>query len=422
MNNSSFKLTLFLPGLLVAATGVGAGDLATAGFAGMKLGTTVLWAIVFGAALKYVLNEGLARWQLATGQTLLEGIFTKLPKPMGWLLLLYFVPWSFFTAKALVVACGVTATAMLPDDVAASRNWVPILAGIHALVIGLLVWRGGFKLFERLMAVGVGIMFVAVIVTAGVLGFSPASVASGLVPSLPSAAETPGGFAWTIALIGGVGGTLTILGYGYWIREHQREGLEQLKTCRLDLAVAYTATGLFGIAMVLIASRLHGIDGKGAALVVGVANELAVAIGPVGRWVFLIGAWAAVVSSVMGVFQVVPLFFRDMVSHAMPQQQASEPASSSNAAWSPNPHLWLAFLVLIPLPFLQERFDVVQKYYAVFGALLMPYLAVVLLLLNRERWVKDKIARHGPITLLGLLVTLGFFVMVAWRKIAATVF
>ena len=38
-------LVLFGPGLLVAATGVGAGDLATAGFAGAKIGLAVAWAI-----------------------------------------------------------------------------------------------------------------------------------------------------------------------------------------------------------------------------------------------------------------------------------------------------------------------------------------------------------------------------------------
>jgi uncharacterized membrane protein len=61
------------PGLLLAATGVGAGDLATASFVGGLLGTAVLWAVIFGAFLKFVVTEGLARWQLATGETLIEG-------------------------------------------------------------------------------------------------------------------------------------------------------------------------------------------------------------------------------------------------------------------------------------------------------------------------------------------------------------
>ncbi|MGD8528679.1 MAG: Nramp family divalent metal transporter, partial [Methyloceanibacter sp.] len=61
------------PGLLLAATGVGAGDLATGSFVGSLLGTAVLWAVVVGALMKFFVTEGLARWQIATGETLLEG-------------------------------------------------------------------------------------------------------------------------------------------------------------------------------------------------------------------------------------------------------------------------------------------------------------------------------------------------------------
>lgn len=43
--NSKF-FSIIVPGLLIAATGVGAGDLATAGFAGSQLGVLILWAVV----------------------------------------------------------------------------------------------------------------------------------------------------------------------------------------------------------------------------------------------------------------------------------------------------------------------------------------------------------------------------------------
>ncbi|MAF09550.1 iron transporter, partial [Candidatus Poribacteria bacterium] len=42
-------LSVIGPGILVAATGVGAGDLATGAFTGSQLGTAVLWAVVVGA-------------------------------------------------------------------------------------------------------------------------------------------------------------------------------------------------------------------------------------------------------------------------------------------------------------------------------------------------------------------------------------
>ena len=45
------------PGILVAATGVGAGDLITASLAGAHVGTTILWAVLVGALLKWTLTE-----------------------------------------------------------------------------------------------------------------------------------------------------------------------------------------------------------------------------------------------------------------------------------------------------------------------------------------------------------------------------
>ena len=42
-------LAVIGPGILVAATGVGAGDLATSAFTGSALGLTVLWAVVLGS-------------------------------------------------------------------------------------------------------------------------------------------------------------------------------------------------------------------------------------------------------------------------------------------------------------------------------------------------------------------------------------
>ena len=72
-NRSPSIFTIIAPGILLAATGVGAGDLLTATLAGSEVGLAVLWAAVAGAILKWTLNEGLARWQLATDSTLLEG-------------------------------------------------------------------------------------------------------------------------------------------------------------------------------------------------------------------------------------------------------------------------------------------------------------------------------------------------------------
>ena len=161
-------ISIIGPGLLVAATGIGAGDLATASFAGSHLGTAVLWAALAGAFLKFVANEGLARWQLATGTTLLEGVVRHFGRLTGWFFLGYLVFWTFFVASALMSACGVTLHALIPvfEDARDGKIAFGILSSLTGAV---LVLKGGYSLFSSIMQVCIGFMFVTVLATAAIV-------------------------------------------------------------------------------------------------------------------------------------------------------------------------------------------------------------------------------------------------------------
>ena len=122
------------PGLLLAATGVGGGDLATATFVGGMLGTAVLWARARRAFMKFVVTEGLARWQLATGETIIEGAVQRLGRVVVWIFLPYFLLWSFFVGSAQMSANGVSLHAMIPvfDDAADGK----IVFGVLSSLVG----------------------------------------------------------------------------------------------------------------------------------------------------------------------------------------------------------------------------------------------------------------------------------------------
>jgi Mn2+/Fe2+ NRAMP family transporter len=199
------------PGVLLAATGVGGGDLATASFAGGLLGTAILWAAVFGAILKFVVTEGLTRWQLATGTTFLEGVVARIGPVAIWLFLPYLLLWSFFVGAAQMSACGVTLHAIFP--VFESAETGKIVFGIASGLVGLgLVWRGGYALFEQLMRICILLMFASVLTTAIRLWPGAGEVLQGLfVPRIPDIEDS---VTWTVALIGGIGGTVTVLCYG----------------------------------------------------------------------------------------------------------------------------------------------------------------------------------------------------------------
>jgi Mn2+/Fe2+ NRAMP family transporter len=392
------------PGLLLAATGVGSGDLATASIAGGLLGTAVLWAVVIGAFLKFVVTEGLARWQLATGETLLEGARRRLGPLAIWLFLPYLVLWSFFVGSAQMSANGITLHALVPvfDDAETGK----VVFGIASSLVGLvLVLRGGYALFEKVMRVCIGLMFVTVAVTAALLwpGFGP--VLEGLlIPRIP---DVPEAGVWTIALLGGVGGTLTVLCYGYWLREAGRTERSDLTVCRIDLGLSYLMAAVFAIGMVIIGTRIE-LDGEGTRLLVMLSDRLGAELGPFGRWLFLIGTFGAVFSSLLGVWQAVPYLFADCWRLLRVGHGTADAAVDTRAA----PYrFYLVLLALLPMAGLLVSFREIQKIYTVIGAWFFPLLALALLVFNGA-WVGREL-QNRPATVVVLAGVLALFAWIA---------
>ncbi|MCI0359649.1 MAG: Nramp family divalent metal transporter [Planctomycetaceae bacterium] len=418
-------LAIIGPGLIVAATGVGAGDLATGAFTGSKLGVAVLWAVILGATLKYAVNEGLARWQLMTGTTLLEGVARHLGRWAIGLFLAYLVIWTFFVASALMNASGVAMNAVLPlgdSPELAARGKIIYGIGHSALALAL-IRIGGYKWFERIMSACVGLMFTVVVGAAIAIGPDWPAVLRGLVwPTIPAAGGE--GVSWTVALMGGIGGTVTVLGYGYWIREEGRSGASEIPICRIDLAVGYAMTALFGLGMVIIGSELldlHGDPNKGTTFVLGLAKQLEQrlgAIGPLVRWSFIAGAWAAIFSSVLGVWQSVPFLFADSwrLLRGAGDRPGEMPAKTIDEYSRPYVIYQLA-LATLPAVSLVFNFVELQKLYAIVGALFIPVLAVVLLVLNRRPELGPH--RNSWRSMLVLCGALAFFAAAAAMEIRA---
>jgi Mn2+/Fe2+ NRAMP family transporter len=393
-SKTTFRWKLFAPGILLAATGVGAGDLLTATLAGSEAGLAVIWAVVVGAFLKWVLGEGLTRWQLATGTTLLEGWNDKLGVGMRWVFFVYLALFSLVVGTALVSACGVAGAAVLPiGDLDTSR----LVWGVIHSLIGLgMIWSGSFASFERIMSALVGLMFVTVVVTAVASGPDWGAVAMGFIPSMPAT-----GSNWVLAVLGGVGGTVTLLAYGYWIREQGRVSTADLANCRLDLALGNCLTGIFGIAVIILGSQLT-LEGSGNALAIEMADQLAQVMGPAGKWIFLAGFWAAVFSSLLGVWQSIPYLFADFWFLTR-----GEKVPAAGLTKTKPYRFYLIAIALLPLLFLGNPVRQIQLVYGIFAAYFLPVLAGTLILLNsRTKWVGKGFQTHWSLNavLVGVVV------------------
>ena len=398
------------PGLAIAATGVGAGDLMAAMLAGAEFGAVLLWVVVVGAVLKFCLNEGVARWQLATGSTLLEGWTRHLGRPFSLLFLTYLVVWSFIVAAGLMSACGMAAHAVVPA--LGIRQW----GIIHSLAALALVAAGRYGVFERLMKGLIALMVLTLTASVLIVEVDWAAALRGLVlPVLPA-----GSAATVLGLMGGIGGSVTLLAYGYWIRERGWTGTERIREVRMDLAVGYILTGVFGMAMLLLAAAVLGGDGagmpEGSAGLAALGEAIRGAVGGGGAAgraagsVFLIGVWAAVATSVLGVWQGVPYLFADFLTTLDGSTDA--PVSTTGLPY----RAYLVYLALPPMVLLFiDRPVWVIRLYTVTSGLFMPILAGSLLWLTTRRRLVGPLA-VGPWGAAGLVAAVSLFVVLGVRQ------
>ena len=398
------------PGLVVAATGVGAGDLVATLVAGSQYGYALLWAAVVGTIVKIALAEGVGRWTLASGRTMFDG-WSSLPgggAKLNWAtayFAVYVVVWGFVYGAAAMSSSALPLQALFPNVM--DLEWWAIACGLTGLVF---VWFNKYAVFEKVMTVLVGVMFVVTVYLAIRVTPNLGDAFAGLLPVLPDEKDS---ILNTLGLIGGVGGTITLAAYGYWVNAKGWTNSGWMKVMRLDNRVAYITTGIFVVAMLFVgAELLHSaniaISGGDQGLI-QLGDILEDRYGKTTGVLFLVGFFAASFTSLIGVWHGVSLMFADFLARQRGERQARADELASGRrerSWTFRAYLlWLTFPPMILL-FQDEPFRLIIIY-GVLGAAFMPFLALTLLwLLNSSRtpreW-RNSYLSNGMLTVAGLL-------------------
>ncbi|MFE1801433.1 Nramp family divalent metal transporter [Streptomyces sp. NPDC059517] len=423
------------PGIVVAATGVGAGDLVATLIAGSNFGYTLLWAAVIGCLVKISLAEAAGRWHLSTGRTLFDG-WASLGRWTSWFFVAYVVIWGFVYGAAAMSSSGLPLQALFPDVM--DLKWWAILTGLVGLVF---VWFNKYAVFEKVMTVLVGVMFVVTVYLAIRVTPNLGKAFAGLLPVLPDEKDS---ILNTLGLIGGVGGTITLAAYGYWVNAKGWTNTGWMKVMRLDNRVAYITTGIFVIAMLFVGAEiLHSSNvaiASGDKGLIQLGDILEDEYGTATAKFFLIGFFATSFTSLIGVWHGVSLMFADFVERFRKDRAASAaqrtnrqsttpdtttPAPASAPASAPVPAsgeevasgahekswpfraylLWLTFPPMVLL-FEGQPFRLIILY-GVLGAAFLPFLALTLVwLLNSDRtppeW-RNGLLSNAMLTIAGLL-------------------
>ena len=409
-NRSASFLKLAGPGLIVAATGIGSGDVVSATVGGARYGVVLLWAIALGAFFKFVLSEGIARWQLATGLTALEGWAAHLPRWVKYYFGAYLLLWTVAVSAALTNATGLGISNLTGGAV--PQSWGAVA---HSLIGFVFVWVGGYAWFEKLMKLLVGVMGFSILICATLIVSDWSSLLQGLfVPRIPDASGT-----YVLSIIGGIGGSITILSYNYWMREEKISGAGDLGYVRGDVAVAYLFTAVFGMSIMLIANQAFYVAGltiTDAQAVPKMAEVLGTLLGPIGVYAYSLGFWAAVFASLLGVWQSIPYLYADF--YGVIKNLSVDARREVTQVTSTPYRIALVFITLIPLPFaFTGRPLVIIVIYTIVGSLFVPFLAATLLYLNnRVKWTAPVPHNHWSTNVV-LVAILGLFAIVGAQEV-----
>ncbi|MDX3577532.1 Nramp family divalent metal transporter [Streptomyces sp. FL07-04A] len=392
------------PGIVVAATGVGAGDLVATLIAGSNFGYTLLWAAVVGCLVKISLAEAAGRWHLSTGRTLFDG-WAGLGRWTTWFFGFYLVVWGFVYGAAAMSSSALPLQALFPDAMGL-KSWA-VACGLIGLVF---VWFNKYAVFEKVMTVLVGVMFVVTVYLAVRVTPNLGDAFAGLLPVLPDEKDS---VLNTLGLIGGVGGTITLAAYGYWVNAKGWTNTGWMKVMRLDNRVAYLTTGVFVVAMLFVgAELLHSANvsiASGDKGLVQLSDILEAKYGAATAKFFLIGFFATSFTSLIGVWHGVSLMFADFYARLRggSDTTGTEVASGERErSWPFRAYLlWLTFPPIVLL-FQGQPFRLVILY-GVLGAAFLPFLAGTLLwLLNSSRtpseW-RNGLLSNAMLVLAGLL-------------------
>jgi len=305
------------PGLILAGSIVGSGELIATTRTGAEAGFALLWLILIGCVVKVFTQVEICRHCITHGETTVTALH-RIPGMGPFIAWFWFV--TFLTGLGqlggIVGGVGQSLAIFLP--VAGERSdvlWAAVVTGITVVIL----LRGGFGFIETFCAVLVGSFTLLTVGNLFALQARPdwaitaGELASGLSFGLP---ETPGALMTALATFGiiGIGAAELVAypywclekGYGRWIgprepgedwRSRARGWIRVLQWDAWGSMVVYTlSTAAFYL---LGAAVLHRLDlaPAGTEMIATLAEIYGPVFGSAGKAILLAGAFAVLFST-----------------------------------------------------------------------------------------------------------------------------
>ncbi len=420
------------PGMILAASIVGSGELIATTTLGAQVGYAALWVILLSCFIKPAVQAEIGRYTIATGETGLES-FNRFPGPRwktNWVVWAWaiMVANTWFQIGAMYGGVSQVMNRLFPA--------VPVNAwvfGFLALTLALLL-GGGYARIEKLATVKVGLFTMLTFLCALILMRMPQyfdwqQIADGLKFRMPA-----GGLATAVAVFGitGVGATELFM-YPYWCvekgyarfagrgdgsaawRDRARGWIRVMHVDIFASMVIYTvATIAF---YVLGGGILHGmgIVPKGAETITVLSNIYTQTLGGWAVWLFYAGAIATLYGTIFAATAAHSRMYADMVRI---MGGFTRDDYAARVRWRSR-FVWMLNVVPVMLYLVFQEPVIMVTIGGLGQALMLPVIGIVTIYLRHRRLPREA-APAGPMTVLlwfATAVITAFMLYYAWMRV-----
>lgn len=431
------------PGLVLAATAVGASHLVLAPTAGAAFGYALLWVMVFSHLIKYPAFECGPRFAAATGTSLLDG-YARVPGPRGWALSVFLLGTVVQGVTVLAGVLGVAASVVYAVIPALP---IPVWSLLLGVAIAGLLASGGFDGLSALSK-----WMLAGLTAMTVVAFLARPPGPGFVEGLVRPRIPPESVVLLAAILGWMPTGIDVaVWHSMWALERRDEWANRrprskragegvaaraFATGRLDLWLGYGLSLVLSVLFLALGAevlRPAGLVPQGPEVAITMARLYTESLGSWAYPLFMVAAFFGMFSTAYGVLDGFPRAFAQTVVRLFGGRKPSagsgdEPGDTrTTRAGGRTTAIYWAFLAGSLALALVETVWIPDPVALVTVAAVVSFLlAPILYALNHycvTRLIEDPGLRPGPgmrlwswIGMLGVTAASGFFLWVQFGR------
>ena len=302
------------PGLFCLGFTIGTGSVTSMVKSGSVYGTDLLWVLAISAFFTWVMTEAYGRFGIMTGDTAIHGIKTRLKGGKVWaiILIIGLVVSQWISLSSIL---NITSNAIsevlymcIPKFPESAGYWIVLgMAIIIAGAIWIILNKGNYGVFEKILSALVTLMGLAFILSLFIELPEPGTIAKGFIPSLP---KDSGALLFVAAFVGTTMSSPTFV-IRPMILKSKGWGKEDGKLQRRDAIVSASLTFIISASIMICAASVLHTRGITVEKVLDMIYVLEPIAGRFAVALFVTGLLSAGLSSLFPIMMLAPELISD---------------------------------------------------------------------------------------------------------------